>query len=833
MSFDRAIGIFSEIRAELRLVRSDGRRRAVVALGVCMAALLSVWLCSLPRDLFSGVPYSTVVEASDGEILGARVASDGQWRFPPADTVPQRYALCLVQFEDRRFNVHHGVDPAAVVRAAVQNLRAGHTVSGGSTITMQVIRLSRASTAAHCNPPQGDHGRGFDGSLSGGESRGDSAGRFDGNRSQDESRGRPGGNYAESVKLPERTFREKIIEAVLAVRLELRCSKEEIMALYASHAPFGGNIVGLEAASRRYFARPASELSWAEAAMLAVLPNSPSLIHPGRNRAALERKRNRLLTRLYDTGTIDSMTLALACSEPLPDNPRPFPDLAHHLVERYCRTNPGETVRTAIDISLQQRLEALADRWNNEFARAGIRDLSAVIIDVRTGATLAYCGNANHSNLRDGALVDIADSPRSTGSVLKPFLYGAMLQSGDILPHELIPDTPLNVNGFSPQNFDLRFSGAVSASEALARSLNVPYVRMLRTFGISNFCDFLKKSGMTTLTRPASDYGLSLILGGAEGKLYEMTRMYAAMSAYYQYHTDWLPPEWPLVSRCALHWIFDTLKEVNRPDEMDWRIVPSLRKVAWKTGTSYGFRDAWAIGVTRDFAVGVWAGNANGESASGLVGARTAGPVLFDIYNMLPPSVWFDEPERGEYVYAETCRKSGHLHGRFCEECDSLIIPPAGLRSSVCPYHRSVLLTPDGTHRLSSPAPGCITKNFFVLPPAMEWYYRRSHPDYIPLPPLLPGGQASDTSSPLAFIYPEQGSSIFIPKALDGSDGEVVFTLAHLNPETEVFWHLDSCYIGRTKFIHSLSVRPSKGLHELTAVDSFGNIASVQFSIEN
>ncbi len=801
-------------RSELRLLKSDGRRRAAVALAVCLAALLAVWLCSLPRDLFSGVPYSTVVEASGGELLGARVAGDGQWRFPPADTVPRRYAVCLIQFEDRHFYAHHGVNPAAIARAAVQNFRAGHTVSGGSTITMQVIRLSRAAgaRAAMDSPSMGQW------------------------RPEDRHHGAvqaPERSHKKAVRGPERTFKEKIIEAFLAARLELRCTKEEILALYASHAPFGGNVVGIEAASRRYFGRPASELSWAEAATLAVLPNSPSLIHPGRNRAALERKRNRLLTRLYNIGVIDSMTFSLSCEEPLPDQPQPFPDCAHHLVERYCRTNPGEIVRTGIDISLQHHLEALTNRWNDEFSRIGIRDISAVIVEVRTGATLAYCGNANPSDFRDGALVDIADSPRSTGSVLKPFLYGAMLQAGDILPHTLIPDTPLNVNGFAPQNFDLRFSGAVPASEALARSLNVPYVRMLRTYGITNFHNFLEKSGMTTLTRAASDYGLSLILGGAEGKLFEMTRMYAAMSAFYQHRTGWIPQEWPLTSRCALYWIFDSLKEVNRPDEMDWRIVPSLRKVAWKTGTSYGFRDAWAIGVTRDYAVGVWAGNANGESAPGLVGARTAGPVLFDIYNMLPPSEWFDEPEREEYVYAEICRKSGHLCGQFCEERDSLIIPPAGLRTSVCPYHRSVLLSHNGSHRLSSPAPGSAVRNFFVLPPAMEWYYRRSHPDYVPLPPLLPGSSSPESSSPLAFIYPDPGSSIFIPTSLDGSPGEVVFTAAHLNPETEVFWHLDSDYVGQTRFIHSLSLRPSRGSHTITAVDASGNSASVGFTVEN
>ncbi len=845
---EKAANLYAWIKSELRLLKSDGRRRAAVALAVCLSALLAVWLCSLPLNLFPGVSYSTVVEASGGELLGARVAEDGQWRFPPADTVPRRYAVCLVQFEDRHFYAHHGVNPAAIARAAVQNLRSGRTVSGGSTITMQVIRLSRAAAGARAamNSPSNGQGRpegSHQGTVQAPERSHKKAVQAP-ERSHKKAVQTPERSHKKAVRAPERTLIEKVVEAFLATRLELRCTKEEILALYASHAPFGGNVVGIEAASRRYFGRPASELSWAEAATLAVLPNSPSLIHPGRNRDLLRSKRDRLLVRLYNIGVIDAVTFELACAEPLPEQPQPLPQTAYHLVEKYRRTNPGETVRTGVDMSLQNRLESTINRWNTEFSKMGIRDLSAVVIDVHTGETLAYCGNANISTdrpdgrssenpkLREGALVDIADSPRSTGSILKPFLYGAMLQDGGILPHTLIPDTPLNIGGFTPQNFDLQFSGAVSASEALARSLNVPYVRMLREYGVRNFHELLRKAGMTTLTRPPDEYGLSLILGGAEGKLAEITKMYAAMSAWYQHITDWHPSEWPLTDRCALWWIFDTLKELNRPDEMDWRLVPSLRKIAWKTGTSYGFRDAWAVGVTRDYAVGVWAGNANGESASGLVGARTAGPVLFDIYNMLPPSEWFDEPSRDEYVYAEVCRSSGFLKGQFCEECDSMIVPAAGLRGRVCPYHKPVLLTKDGTRRLTSPSPGCITRNFFILPPAMEWYYRRSHSDYTPLPPLQPGSLVT-TSSPMAFIYPEQGSTVFIPRALDGSDGEIVFSLAHTNPETEVFWHLDSDYMGSTRFLHRLSLRPSRGSHTITAVDVAGNSASVGFTVEN
>ncbi len=791
----------------LALLQGDRRRLlgAGTAVGAALALVLGFAFC-LPRDLFEGVSYSTVVESREGELLGARTASDGQWRFPSAiescsETVSPRYKAALVQFEDRHFYVHNGVSLPSIARALSQNLRAGRVVSGGSTITMQTIRLSRPASP--------------------------------------------------------RNLREKLLEAVLALRLELRLSKDEILDLYAAHAPFGGNVVGLEAASWRYFGRSAAELSWAEAATLAVLPNSPALIHPGRNRATLKAKRDRLLERLYNIGMIDSETLSLSLEEPLPDAPYPLPQTAFHLVERCKAEYPGQRVRTGVDVYLQRRLEGVVNRWNVELSVEGIRDLSAVIIDVSSGEVIAYCGNAlgarnrtasqnslafnadasanassQSSGPREGALVDIASSPRSTGSLLKPFLYAALLQRGDILPHTLVADLPISLSGFTPHNFDLQYSGAVPASEALYRSLNIPYVNLLKMYGVQNFYDLLKRSGMTTLFRTPDDYGLSLILGGAEGKLLDMTRMYAGMSASYQGITSWLPKDWPLTDKCALYWVFDSLKELNRPDEMDWRMVQSLRKVAWKTGTSFGFRDAWAVGVTTRYAVGVWSGNANGESAPSLIGARTAGPVLFDIFNLLPSSAWFDAPAYGEYAWAEVCSKSGHLRGQFCTECDSLMVPLAASRSRSCPYHRPVLLSSDGKNRLSAPESGSYVRNFFVLPPAMEWYYRKQHPEYEPLPPLRKG-TALDSSTPMEFIYPEPYAKVAIPDLADGKEGEMIFRLSHINPETEVFWHLDSEYIGTTSYFHTLSLRPSRGRHTMTVVDADGNSLSVSFSVAN
>lgn len=742
-----------------------------------LCVLSAAYIFCLPADLFEGTSFSTVVTSREGELLGARIADDGQWRFPPSDTVPERFSRCLIEFEDRYFRLHPGVNPVSAVRALKENIRSGRIVSGASTITMQVIRMSRGK---------------------------------------------------------ERNIRQKLTEAVLATRLELRCSKDEILALYAGHAPFGGNVVGLEAASWRYFGRSPEDLSWGEAAALAVLPNAPAAIHPGRNRDALKAKRDRLLKKLYDRGHIDSTTFVLSQEEPLPDAPLPLPDYAFHTVQNIHRTAPGKRTTTDIDFSLQNDVEQIVERWNADFQSKGIKDLAAVIIDVRTGRTVAYVGNASPGSDRPGSKVDIASSPRSTGSVLKPILYCALMQEGTILPYTLLPDIPVNINGFSPQNFDQKFAGAVPASEALARSLNVPSVFMLRKYGVPRFKELLIRSGMTTLTRDASHYGLSLILGGAEGRLDDMTRMYAAMSAFYQDSTfsgwDRKPEDWPLTDRMALHYTFDALKEVNRPDEMDWRMISSVRKVAWKTGTSYGFRDGWAIGVTPDYAVGVWAGNAYGEGSPGLTGARTAGPVMFDIFNLLDSGEWFGFPLYNDWIEAEVCTASGHLKGIHCTECDTLYLPKNALRSDSCPYHRVVSITEDGRWRTNTPEAGTRLQTMFLLPPGMEWFYRRHHPEYTPLPPLKPGGNTGEGYSPMEFIYPENGCEISIPRMLDGSPGEIVFNLAHSNPETEVFWHLDQNFISSTRHLHQLSVRPEDGFHTMTAVDEEGYTVSVSFT---
>ncbi|WP_279085849.1 penicillin-binding protein 1C [Bacteroides acidifaciens] len=770
-----------------------------VMLGIITLLVFGYMFC-LPRQLFH-VPYSTVVTDRNEELLGARIASDGQWRFPPRKTTPEKIKQCLITFEDKHFHHHWGVNPLSIGRAIYQNTKHKRIISGGSTLTMQTIRLSRNES---------------------------------------------------------RTFGEKIIEMIWATRLEFRASKEEILSMYVSHAPFGGNVVGLDAAAWRYFGHSAEELSWAESAMLAVLPNAPAMIHLSKGRKMLLSKRNRLLKQLLEEKIIDSSTYELAVTEPLPDEPHPLPQIAPHLVSHFYKERNGQYTRSTIDRGIQTHIEDLAERWSNEFNRSDIRNLAILVIDIPANQVIAYCGNVHFDRKQSGNQVDVIQAPRSTGSILKPFLYYAMLQEGSLLPDMLLPDIPININGFTPQNFSLQYEGAVPASEALARSLNIPAVMMLQRYGVPKFHNFLQQTGFKTITRPSSHYGLSLILGGAEATLWDVTNAYAQMGRALvpdltprltkekeakiteAKDEDEEEKEEKKTARHTYIWdkgavwqTFNALKEVNRPEEIDWKSIPSMQAIAWKTGTSYGFRDAWAVGVTPRYAIGVWVGNATGEGKPGLVGAQTAGPVLFDIFNYLPASSWFERPT-GVFVDAEVCRQSGHLKGRFCEETDTVLILPAGLRTDACPYHHLITLAADEKHRVYENCANTepvFQKSWFTLPPVWEWYYKQHHPEYRPLPPFK-AGCGEDTFQPMQFIYPPINAHIKLPKQLDGSKGFLTVELAHTDPNATVFWHLDDTYLMQTQDFHKISLQPAPGKHSLTAVDGEGNTVSTTFFIE-
>lgn len=740
-----------------------------VTAGIFLCLLLW-YIFLLPNPLFQ-VTYSTTIYAENNELLGGKVASDGQWRFRATDSISEKYFTALIQYEDKRFRFHWGVDPIAIARAIGQNIRNKEVISGGSTLTMQTIRLARGK---------------------------------------------------------QRTWSEKIVEIIWATRLEFNHSKDEILKLYAAHAPFGGNIVGVDAATWRYFNHSAQELTWAEAATLAVLPNAPAMIHPGKNRAKLLQKRDHLLAKLLQNKKISEEEYQLAIQEPLPEEPYPLPQQALQLLNYFFINNSGSNIRTTIRKNYQLQAEEILSQWNEKFSQQGIQNIAAIIIDIQTNEVVAYCGNRSDAQQQHGNQVDIIRAPRSTGSILKPFLYYHALKEGVILPHTLLADIPININGFSPQNFNTQYDGAVPASEALARSLNVPAVLLLKKYGVGKFYNDLKAMGISTLTQNADYYGLSLILGGAEATLWELTECYSNMGRALlnlpntnitvvkteQNSNDINKAKYDY-NKGAVWQTFEILKQVNRPEEIDWQYIPSIQSIAWKTGTSFGFRDAWSIGVTPRYVVGVWIGNASGEGKAGIIGAQTAAPVMFDLFNMLPKSHWFSAP-KNQFIEAEICHTSGHLRGRFCDKIDTLLILPSGEKSAVCPYHNRYYDNTTGEMH-----------SIFTLPPAWEKYYKQ-------------GGAKLDIykdfknlQSPMQFIYPtEKISHITLPKQLDGRKGEITLELAHSLPQTAVFWHIDNDFFTQTNDLHKITTHLPVGKHNITVVDQQGNSESIIIYID-
>ena len=777
-------------------------KRLLVAAGGALAAF---WLF-VPVVPFDA-PLSTVVLDRDGELLGASIAADGQWRFGVASAVPEKFAAAITCFEDRRFYWHPGVDPMALGRAALSNVRERRVVSGGSTLTMQVVRLAR--------------------------------------------KGRP------------RTLSEKAIESVLALRLSLSLSKRQVLGLYAAYAPFGGNTVGLDAAAWRYFGRDAKHLSWAETATLAVLPNAPALVHPGRNRELLLAKRNRLLDTLRARGAIDALSADLAKREPLPPAPAPLPMLAPHLVARAGQERSGRRfragdespwVRTTLRKELQARAGEIVARHRKALADNGVRNAAALVVDVptRRGARLRRqslaAGHGRAGRARGRRARAAQHRQRAEAAALRFDARGGRgaaepARGRRAHPHRRLPSRELR-----PRLRGRRAGGA--GARALAeRSRRAPAARARgRTLHRSAAAPRPADAGPAGRPlRPGADPGRS---GGhplgrhgvyaglarsAQARTPDEARA-AFFEATYRTTQRAARAESAPLGPAASYLTLQAMLEVERPgEELAWRAFSSARKVAWKTGTSYGFRDAWAVGVTPRVAIGVWAGNASGEGRAGLTGHSAAAPILFDLVGGLPASGWFARPESG-LEDVDVCARSGMRAGAQCETRRAELVPKAGLDSAPCSFCR--LVHADAAlawqvHADCEPLGAIRAVSWFVLPPALETYYRRLHADYRPPPPFRPDCRAALSgaqSASLSFVYPREGAYVYVPVEMDGSLGRVVFEAAHRDASARVFWHLDDEYAGETVEAHQLALAPRPGRHRLVLVDERGETVERRFT---
>lgn len=745
--------------------------------------------------------YSNVVYDRNNKLLQASIAKDGQWRFPELDSIPSNFETALIQFEDKRYYRHFGVDLIALARATFQNLRSNKITSGGSTLSMQLARID--------------------------------------------------------YNLKTTSILGKLNQALKAFHLELHFSKKDLLKRYISLAPFGSNVVGIEAAAWRYYGRSSNNLTWAEAATLAVLPNAPGLIFPGRANKNLEKKRNFLLAKLKDKGLINREDYLIALQEPIPNKPKSLPQKTPHLAQFISKNKHLYQSKTSIDADLQQRVQEIANRHVRVNAQNEIMNVAVLVADINSMEVLAYVGNHTIPELTQYAgWVDNIHGKRSTGSVLKPLLYASAMDDSKILPNSIIEDIPTNFSGYAPKNYDKIFRGAVSASVVVARSLNVPSVRLLYQYSLQKFHRQLQRLGLHSINKPASYYGLSLILGGAEESLWNLCATYASLAKglqhFLEHHSypnnaistfhlsinnntnSTVSSTFP-ISAGSLYYMFEAMQDVHRPDEeKGWQYFNSSQKIAYKTGTSFGYRDAWAIGLNGDYIVGVWVGNSSGEGRDGLTGVQKAAPILFETFKQLSQNNWFSVPY-DNLIEVSVCVKSGLRSSVYCNETAKEFIPLKATRTSSCKFHRTITVDTSETYRVDrscTETDNIKQVNWFVLPPVAEWYFKNHNPWYKSLPPIDPNCKKQDLGN-MRFIYPENFARIKIPIELDGQKGAVIFKLAHRQSSTKVYWFLDNTYLGETQNEHSIEAKPLPGTHNLRVVDENGEIINHSIYVIN
>ena len=743
------------------------RSRRIILLSILFCIACFLWWPLTLEDQ----PYSTVIYDTDGNLLSAQIATDGQWRLPLSDSVPTKFAKCITTFEDKRFYHHIGIDPLAILRAIRLNLTYRRIVSGASTIPMQIVRL-------------------------------DNGGK-------------------------KRSIINKVKESLRAIRLDAQFSKEEILKIYASRAPFGGNVVGLETAAWRYFDKGPYQLSWAEMATLAVLPNAPSLIRIDKNRPRLLIKRNNLLHRLHLHQYIDDIELELAIEEPLGTGYYDLPNQAPHLLQAVKR-NLYRKEEYDISTHVQRSNNDLLDRHYHEWSANGIHNAAILVKDNLTDKIIAY--NANVPASTDEYAVDMIRAKRSSGSILKPILYAAAMQDGLITPDYWLVDIPTYINGFNPTNYYDTYQGLVSASAALSMSLNVPFVRLLQDYGVDKFRRRLIGLGFESVDRSADHYGLTLILGGAEVTLWDLVQGYSSMVGGLEHSNQDI-----YYDSGTIYKMLEAMGTFKRPDgHGDWEHFNSSHKISWKTGTSYGHRDAWAVGLSPQYTVGVWVGNADGEGREDVIGTSAAGTVLFEVFDHLAiSSSWFKEPLEDMDQLA-LCSASGALASKHCPNIYYQSIPRSGINTNLCAYHQ--VLHVDSSHQwrvhTSCVEEGLIhQKSFLKLNPHIKSYYALRDPTLEDIPPLHPLCRSANYGSEMEFVYPNDGEKIYLPKDLNNKQQELIITVAHDTQEAEVFWYINDHYHGTTTGQHKLSFSYPKGIYSIYCVDQFGTSIARTFEI--
>ncbi len=719
------------------------------------------------------IEYSTCILDDQGQIIHAFLTSDQQWRLKIQTAELSTLLKKTIVFkEDKYFYYHPGVNPFAIGKSFLGNIFHGRIRSGASTITMQVAR---------------------------------------------------------ALEPKKRTYFNKLIEVFRAEQLELRYSKAEILEMYLNLVPYGGNIQGVKAAAFFYFRKNPDHLSLAEITTLSIIPNRPSSLVIGKNNDRIVRARNHWLQKFEKQHLYTSKEIEDALLEPLSATRAAAPSLLPQLSLKLKKTG-GENIATSINLNKQFKLEKLVADYAQANRLKNIQNAAVIVIDNQTHRVITYIGSAGFHDTLDGGQVNGAAAVREPGSTLKPLLYGLCMDGGILTPKQIINDVPVSYQGYSPENFDRKFNGYVSMEYALEHSLNIPAVRSLQLLGKEQMVQSLALCGFESVKKNQQKLGLSMILGGCGATLEQLTGLFSLFACKGQFfqpsyrQSDSAPAPRRIMSAASTYIIGEILSKLNRPDfPLNWQSTAHLPKIAWKTGTSYGRRDAWSIGYNQHYTVGVWCGNFSARAVPELSGANTATPLLFKIFNSIDYDAgepWFSKP--ASLDERMVCSESGLLPGRYCNNLITGYFIPGISSSGTCEHIREVLVSADEKTsycRSCVPANGYKKKLFRIIPPEMQRFFEENHVAYQKLPPHNPACEKIFREEGPVVTSPSPGAEYLISK----KDPEPLQLSCHSsNDVSKIYWYINDHFYKTTTAGTKQFFIPDEGPVKISCTDDKG-----------
>lgn len=759
------------------------KRTGIGFLGLIALFFILNWIFPLPDK----IEYSTIITDNKGEVVNAFLTGDQKWRMKTElNEISPLLQKTIINKEDRHFYKHPGVNPFAMIRALFANLFHMRRMSGASTITMQVAKMLE-----------------------------------------------PG----------KRNIWSKIREMFRTFQLELKYSKKEILQMYLNLVPYGGNIEGVKAASLLYFKKNPDHLSLAEITALSIIPNKPGVMVMGKNNAFIIKERNRWLLRFAERNVFTQKEIEDAMAEPLDAKrgsvPHFIPHLAYKLKKQSGTSANLSVIKTNIDLNTQLKTEKLVEDYVRAQRIKNIKNAAVMIIDNKTHKVITYVGSSGFFDTTDGGQVNGANAVRQPGSTLKPLLYALCFDEGLLTPKTVMTDVAVNYEGYAPENYDNKFNGYVSVEYALEHSLNIPAVKGLRMLGHEKMIQKLSNCNFRQIQKDRRKLGLSLVLGGCGTTLEEMTGLFSAFANNGVYiapsftQQDTLPNRVHVISPAANYMINEILSKVNRPDfPVNWTATERMPKIAWKTGTSYGRKDAWSIGYNKNFTVGVWLGNFSGAGAADLSGANTATPLLFRVFNTIDydsDEEWFKQPP--DCDIRRVCSETGLTPSGHCSSLVTDYFIPLISSTKACDNQQEVLLSPD---EKISYCKGCVPvsgykKKFFkITEPEMQAWFEENRIAYEKIPQHNPDCELIFKGAAPIINSPVNGTEYLINKM---NPEPLQLSCKTANDVSKVYWYINN------KFYKSCNARekqffvPQEGLLKISCTDDKGRNRDIRVTV--